>query len=319
MPRTVYMVGSGVVGLATGTVLSEKGFDVTFIDAKAAVVERLRGKGFKAFEVDKVEDPHADFYLVNVPTYPLDLCRDSAEAEELERSMTPLEWCEVGIDFMKTAAATLGKWIAKSSKYSVVVIRSAVLPGTTEEMVIPAIEAGSNKKAGRDFGVCVNPEYLREDRSVEDERAPWVNVIGALDKKSEDTLEELYRWVTCPRYRISIREAEMQKFVHNLVNAAKISFFNEMRLVSERIGVDHRKIIPIVVKSAEAMWNAEYGTRDKGPFGGTCLPKDTQAFLAWAKKGGMETPLMGAVVDVNHVFEKRLRVAAAGGSDGGHP
>lgn len=312
MSKRVFMVGSGVVGQATGTVLAEKGFDVTFVDAKAAVVERLRQKGFNAYEVDSLENPNADFYLVNVPTYPLDLCKDAAEAERLEQAMTPLEWCEVGIDFMKSAANTLGKWVATGDRYCVIAVRSAVLPGTTEEMVIPAVEAVSRKKAGADFGVCVNPEYLREENSVEDERNPWVNVIGALDQRSGDTLEELYRWVKCPRFRISIREAEFQKFVHNLFNAAKISFFNEMRLVSEKIGVDHKKVIPIVVKSCEGLWSPEYGTKDKGPFGGSCLPKDSQAFLAWAKKGGMETRMMEAVVEVNHVFEQRMLGTPAG-------
>ncbi len=101
----------------------------------------------------------------------------------------------------------------------------------------------------------------------------------------------------------------MQKFVHNLCNATKISFFNEMRLVAEQVGVDLEKIIPIVALSAEALWNPEYGTKDYGPFGGKCLPKDSVAFLAWAKQGGVATRIMEAVLEVNKLFEERLQPA----------
>lgn len=303
----ILIVGSGIVGEATGTVLSEHGFDITFADVNAGVVSRLRGKGYKASEVRTIDRPDADIFMISVPTYPLDLCKDEATAEKLEQKMSPLEWCDIGIDFTKSAADTVGRWLAEGNRYRMVVLRSAVLPGTTEELVIPALERHSGKKAGSDFGVCVNPEYLRERTSVEDIRKPWVTVIGELDKRSGDMLEGLYRWATCPLYRISVKEAEMQKFVHNLVNAAKISFFNEMRLVCERIGVNAEKIIPVVAKSAEALWNAEYGTKNYGPFGGKCLPKDTVAFLAWAKKGGMETRLMEAVLEINDIYEKRLQ------------
>ncbi|MBI2832137.1 MAG: hypothetical protein HYX79_07770 [Chloroflexi bacterium] len=312
MSAKILIVGSGIVGEATGTTLLQHGFDVTFSDASPDVVKRLGAKGYNAFEAGKLEKPEVDVYMVSVPTYPIDLCKDEAAAEKLEKSMSPLEWCEIGIDFTKSASITIGKWLAKADRYQVVVIRSAVLPGTTEDLVIPLLQEHSGKKAGRDFGVCVNPEYLREKESFEDLANPWVTVIGEMDKRSGDKLEDLYRWATCPMYRgLSLKEAEMQKFIHNLFNAAKISFFNEMRLVSERIGVNASKIIPIVVKSAEGIWNPEYGTKDYGPFGGKCLPKDTLAFLSWAKRGGMETRVLEAVVEVNRVYEKRLQSVSA--------
>ena len=183
--------------------------------------------------------------------------------------------------------------------------------GTTEEVVIPILEEYSGKNAGRDFGICANPEYLRERCAEEDFSNPWIVVIGELDKRSGDLLQEVYHWVDCPIYRIPIKEAEMQKFVHNLFNANKISFFNEMRLVCQQLGLDCEKIFPLVAQSAEAIWNPLYGTRDLGPFGGSCLPKDTIAFLSWAKKRGMEIPLVDAVLKVNEALEKRLEPALA--------
>jgi UDPglucose 6-dehydrogenase len=304
-------VGSGVVGSATGTVLSSHGFDVTFADTSPDVVRRLKGQGRQAVEISAVRSPDADVFMISVPTYPYDICKDEAAAEEVDRTMSPLQWCELGIDYMEKAADTVGKWLSASSKYQLVVVRSAVLPGTTEDLVIPTIEKQSGRKAGRDFGVCVNPEYLREKSSVQDIAEPWVTVIGALDKKSGDMLESLYEWTSVPLYTISVREAEMQKFVHNLFNATKISFFNEMRLFCEKIGVDANKIMPIVAKSAEGLWNPEYGTKDYGPFGGKCLPKDTLAFVEWAKRGGMHARMIEASIEVNKLYEKRLQSTPA--------
>ena len=303
----ITIVGSGVVGEATGTVLLQHEFDIVFTDVNAGVVSRLREKGYRALEIRELDNADTDVYMLSVPTYPLDLCQGQAEADRLEQSMSPLEWCDVGIEFTKSASATIGKWLAAADRYQVVVVRSAVLPGTTEDVVIPALEQYSGKRAGMDFGVCVNPEYLRERTAVQDIASPWVNVIGELDERSGDRLQQVYSWSTAPLYRISLKEAEMQKFIHNLCNATKISFFNEMRLICEQIGVDDDKVIPIVAKSAEALWNPEYGTKDYGPFGGKCLPKDTVAFVAWANRGGMEGRIVQAAIEVNNLYAKRLQ------------
>lgn len=303
----VMMVGSGVVGEATGTVLAQHGTQVVFTDVNPGVVERLRQQGYQACETQQVENPDADMYMIAVPSYPLDLCADEAVAARLEETISPLEWCERGIEFIKSAANTIGRWLGQSQRYSVVVVRSAVLPLTTKQLVMPALERQSGKHPGDGFGVCVNPEYLRERTAVEDIAHPWVTVIGEFDKRSGDMLESVYRWADCPQYRISLEEAELQKFIHNLCNAAKISFFNEMRLVGDRIGIDAEKVIPIVARSAEALWNPEYGTRAFGPFGGKCLPKDSVAFLAWARRQQIETKMMAAVLEVNQLFEKRLQ------------
>jgi UDP-glucose 6-dehydrogenase len=134
--------------------------------------------------------------------------------------------------------------------------------------------------------------------------------IGELDKKSGDLLEEVYHWVDCPMYRLPLKEAEMQKFVHNLCNATKISFFNEMRLVCRQIGLDCEKIFPLVAQSAESIWNPIYGTRDLGPFGGKCLPKDTAAFLSWAKEQGVQTPLVNAALKVNQTLERAILISS---------
>jgi len=290
--KSIFIVGSGLVGQATGKGLVAKGFRVTFIDVRPAIVNQLRQQGYEAFEASEVKKTDADIFMLSVPTY------------SLKPGIN-------GLDFVKEAATSIGGWLSKTDKYCLVVVRSTVLPGTIKEIVTPILEEHSGKSAGRDFGICANPEYLRERCAEEDFLNPWLVLIGELDKRSGDLLQEVYHWVDCPVYRLPIKEAEIQKFVHNLFNAAKISFFNEMRLVCRQMGLDCEKVFPLVAQSAEAIWNHSYGTRDLGPFAGSCLPKDTIAFLSWAKEQGMETPLVDAMLKVNEALVRRLEPASS--------
>jgi UDPglucose 6-dehydrogenase len=288
--KSIFIVGSGLVGQATGKGLLAKGFKVTFIDVRPAVVNQIRQQGYEAFEVSEVQKPDTDVFMLSPPTY------------SLKPGIN-------GLDFVKEAATSVGRWLSKIDKYCLVVVRSTVLPGTTEETIIPILEEYSGKGAGRDFGVCMNPEYLRERCAEEDFSNPWIVVIGELDRRSGDLLEEVYHWVDCPVYRVLMKEAEMEKFVHNLFNANKISFFNEMRLACQEMGLACEKIFPLVAQSAEASWNPLYGTRDLGPFSGSCLPKDAVAFQAYGKKRGIEIPLVDAMFKVNEAVKKRLESA----------
>jgi len=181
-----------------------------------------------------------------------------------------------------------------------------VPPGTTENVLIPILEKHSGKKAGKDFGVCMNPEYLREVSNEEDFKNPWIITIGELDRRSGEMLEEICNHSSCPIVHVSLKEAEIQKYAHNLFNACKISFFNEMRIVCEAVNVDADKVFELVAKSAEASWNQKYGIRDFGPYGGSCLPKDTTAFSAWAKEE-LENPmpLLKAIIKVNEIVKEK--------------
>jgi len=287
MANSIFIVGSGLVGQATGKGLATKGFKVTFIDVRPAIVNQLRQQGYEAFEASEVKKTDTDIFLLSVPTY------------SLKPGIN-------GLDFVKEAATSIGSWLSKTDKYCLVVVRSTVLPGTTEGTIIPILEEYSGKSAGRDFGICASPEYLRERCAEEDFLNPWLVLIGELDKRSGDLLQEVYHWVNCPIYRVSLKEAEMEKFVHNLFNANKISFFNEMRLACRQMGLDCERVFSLVAQSAEASWNHSYGTKGLGPFGGSCLPKDTAAFLSWAKEQGIETPLVDAMLRVNEALVRHL-------------
>lgn len=277
------IIGSGVVGQATGKGFASKDFNINFIDVNPSIIDKLRDQGFTANLASDYDIPNnTDISIFTVPTPTVD--------------------GEIQLNYLKLAAKSLAHRLAKMKNYHLAVVRSTVPPGTTEK-IIKILEKYSGKKAGRDFGVCMNPEYLREASAVEDFANPWIVVIGEFDKRSGDLLEKVYTKFKCPIHRVSLKEAEMQKYVHNLYNAFKITFFNEMRRIAKAIKVDPDNLFELTVKSCEGIWNHKYGTRDFGPFSGACLPKDTQAFLAWAQKKGLEADLLETTIEVNNTFK----------------
>ncbi len=284
----VAVIGSGVVGEATGRGLIRRGHKVKFIDIKRETVERLKQEGLSAFTWEdlgaKSVDDDAVVFTVSTPT----------------------EKGKINLEYLKAAAVAAGRRMVGVDNYQVIVVRSTVSPGTTEE-VAKVVEEQSGRKSGKDFGVSMNPEYLREVSAVDDFDNPWMITIGQLDQRSGDMVAKLYEGFKCPVERVSVKEAEMQKYVHNLYNAVKITYFNEMREVCERLGIDANNIFRITAVSAEGMWNVAYGTKDRGPYSGMCLPKDTQAFFYWAKKKGWKTALLRTTIDVNNGLIKRKR------------
>lgn len=280
-PR-ICIIGSGTVGQATGKGLLLKGFNVTFIDTDTQKVESLRSGGYKAFLPSQIVDGQFNFD-VSFLTVP-----------------TPNKEDRIDLSFLTSASRSLGIWLQTQSKYHLVVVKSTVPPGTTRSLVIKNIEKYSGKLSGRDFGACMNPEYLREKSALEDSLSPWLIVIGMLDEKSGEILAEVYRDFECPLSFNTLEEAEVQKYVHNLFNALKITFYNEMRQVCLKQGLDAEKVFPLVAVSCEGMWNPYYGIKDFGPFDGMCLPKDTQAFLSWAYDHKVKMPLLKTAIKINN-------------------
>lgn len=289
-PLHVLVVGAGVVGHAEGIALLERGHHVVLSDVDEAVLSERRAEGFPTVPMTGLGLVGVDVVLVSVST--------------------PTSAAGVDLRHLEAAVATIGDALGRASgsepgRYRVVVVRSTVPPGTTDEVVIPLLEAEAGLQAGLDFGVCMSPEYLRERNAVSDSVAPRLVVIGQLDDRSGDVTERLNAGFGCPVYRVPIREAEFQKYAHNLSNALKIAFFNELRRVAISIGVDAERVFALVAQSSEAMWNPEYGTLDLGPYGGACLPKDLEAFLAWADRQGLDLPILSAIRQSNFPAQAR--------------
>jgi UDPglucose 6-dehydrogenase len=280
----IAIVGSGIVGQASGKGLLEWGHEVVFSDISAVVLKALAAEGY---EVKKPSE------LVGSGTTISMMCVS-----------TPTSNGQPDLHFLESAAADLGQRLSKEDGYHLAVVRSTVPPGTTQEMVLQKIEEFSGKEAGKDFGLCMNPEFLREVSAEEDFLHPWIIVIGAIDNRSAETLREVYKTGSVPMVTTDLCTAETIKYAHNLFNATKISFTNEMWLVCERMGIDGNEVMEAVSQSAEGMWNPKYGIKGGYPFEGSCLPKDIRAFLSFAKEHGWELPLLSAVIEVNERMKK---------------
>lgn len=278
--ETVAVIGAGVIGKASGLSYRNKSRKVYFIDADSKRVRELRAEGLEIYTPREAENiAIADVNFICVPTPTIDGKFDNS--------------------YIKKASEDFGKRLANSDKYCVVVVRSTVLPGTTRDLVIKTIEKVSSKKAGQDFGVCMNPEYLREVSAATDAKNPWFILIGEYDKRSGDYVSEVYKDFGQTIERVSLEEAEIQKYIHNLFNATKIAYFNEFRVVCQSLGANTQKIFEFVAKSCEGMWNPKYGIKDLGPYDGHCLPKDTQALLSWACKKKLKLKILDATIKSN--------------------
>ena len=279
--KRIAVVGSGVVGTATGSGLQAKGSRVVFCDVVPERLAILRAHGFHAVPAAELGPDH-DAYFISVPS--------------------PTVEGRVDLTYVETAARTVGRAIAGHEHRPLVVVRSTVPPGTTETLVRVAVEEESDRIAGDGFSLCMNPEFLRELSAEEDFLHPRVIVIGSLDDRSDRMIRRLYGpWSTVPILSMSLRSAEMAKYAANLFNAAKISFFNELEQVCATIGADARHVFSAAARGAEGLWNPEYGTRGLFPFGGACLPKDSTGFLGFATEHGFAEAMLilQAVIKTN--------------------
>jgi UDPglucose 6-dehydrogenase len=276
----IFIIGSGVVGSATGDGFRGAGHEVTFIDISPARVRELAGRGWDArTELDLSGEPESLIFL----TLP-----------------TPNDGHRYDLSAFSAGTASVGKALAGSTARHTVVVRSTVPPGTTEGLVRSTLEEHSGMVAGEGFGLASNPEFLRAVSAAEDFANPWMTVIASRDPKVVEQLRELLSPFGGEMRTFSNpAEAEFVKAAHNIFNATKISFWNEMWLVAQKLGLDLDPIAATVARSAEGSINPEYGIRGGAPYGGVCLPKDTQGFLGFAAGIELDMPLLSAVVETN--------------------
>jgi nucleotide sugar dehydrogenase len=279
---SIRIVGSGVVGHATGLGLQQLGREVTFVDIDETRIAELRDEGLEAIHADEMGLDGIEAVFVAVPT--------------------PSNEEGIVLRYLESACETIGSRIAETTARPLVVFRSTMTPGTTRQRLIPILEEASGKLAGVDFLVAYNPEYLRAHNAVEDFLGFRVLTIGAERRGDEacEALRAVFAGFDAEINEYSFEEAEFQKYVHNLFNALKISFFNEMRLAAKQLGeLDTESIFALTSRTAEGLWSPAYGTRDRGGYGGACLPKDTAAWLAYASERGLPAQMMQAAQAVN--------------------
>ncbi|RPI34541.1 MAG: UDP-glucose/GDP-mannose dehydrogenase family protein [Chloroflexota bacterium] len=206
--------------------------------------------------------------------------------------------------YVEKVCAEIGSALAKKRSYHVVVFRSTILPSTVRELLIPILEQHSQCQAGVDFGVCMNPEFLREGSSIRDFYNPSFVIIGELDRRSGDVLEKLYQSVDAPVFRTNIQTAEMVKYVSNAFHALKIAFANEIGALCKTHGIDGQEVMEIFIKDKLLNISPAY-LRPGFAFGGSCLPKDLRALAYRAKQSDLELPLVNAVLRSNEIQIQR--------------
>jgi len=194
----------------------------------------------------------------------------------------------------------LGQALKDKTARHTVVIRSTILPGTMRRLVIPVLEENSGKKAGKDFGVCNNPEFLREGSAVMDFALPSKTVIGELDRVSGDALAALYAKLDAPLIRTDVETAEMIKYIDNSWHALKIGFANEIGNLCKSFSIDAHRAMEIFCQDKKLNISSAY-LKPGFAFGGSCLPKDLRALAYSAKLHDLELPILNAILPSNEL------------------
>ena len=305
----VSIIGAGYVGLVSGVCLAEKGHDVVCVDVDPARVD-LINRGIPPFYEAGLEE----LLVRNIDLFEAttDLRRAVLGTDiSLIAVGTPFDGNAIDLRFIEAAARQIGEILADKPGYHSVIVKSTVVPGTTEEVVLPILEQASGKTAGVDFGVGTNPEFLREGEAVNDFLHPDRIVLGGIDARTLDMLELLYGpFVHAEKIRTNPRTAETIKYTANGLLATMISFSNEIANLCSAIGnVDVVDVMRGVHLDKRLSPFTSEGDRIKVPFttyleagcgfGGSCFPKDVQALIAHGKKAGSRMELLDAVMKVN--------------------
>jgi GDP-mannose 6-dehydrogenase len=205
---------------------------------------------------------------------------------------------DLELNYIEGVCREIGMAMRDKQERHTVVVRSTVLPGTAKNVVLPILEDCSGKKAGVDFGLAVNPEFLRESTAIKDYDFPPMTVIGELDKTSGDLLESIYSELDAPIIRKDIEVAEMIKYTCNVWHAAKVTFANEIGNIAKAVGVDGREVMDVVCQDHKLNLSRYY-MKPGFAFGGSCLPKDVRALNYRASSLDVEAPLISSLMRSN--------------------
>jgi GDP-mannose 6-dehydrogenase len=211
---------------------------------------------------------------------------------------------DLDLTFVERVCQEIGQALANKEGYHAVVVRSTMLPGSTEERVIPILEKASGRQAGRDFGVSFNPEFLREGTAVYDFHHPPFSLIGQYDDRGAKVVADLYAKIDAPMLIVPLRVAEMVKYVNNAFHALKVVFANELGNICKRQGIDSHQVMDIFCMDEKLNLSSSY-LKPGFAFGGSCLPKDLRALLYHAHRLDLSLPVLEAILPSNELQVRR--------------
>ena len=195
--------------------------------------------------------------------------------------------------------------LSRSDGYHVIAIRSTMFPGVLEQQVVPVLERALGRPVGETVGLCVNPEFLRESTALADFQAPPFTVIGAIDRRSGDSIAELYTDLPAPIYQVTPAAASMVKYASNAYHALKVSFANEIGVLCNALSIDSHEVIDVFAQDHQLNISRAY-LKPGFAFGGSCLPKDLRALLHAAKTHDVDLPLLRSVLPSNDLHIQRV-------------
>ena len=295
----VSVFGLGYVGTVSAASLAADGHTVIGVDVNPDKVAAVNAGS------SPIVEPGLDELLASgVANGHLRATTDAAEAVQASETSllcvgTPSRRNgSLDLTYLERVAEEVGRTLRHISHYHVVVVRSTVLPGTTHEMIIPALERESGKKYGDGFGVSVNPEFLREGTALKDFRKPPLTLVGHNHAADASGTIALYQSIDAPLVSTNIRVAEMLKYTSNAWHAVKVVFANEIGTLCKRMGVDSHEVMDIFCRD-EKLNLSPYYLKPGFAFGGSCLPKDVRALQYRAREVDLEMPMINAVLGSN--------------------
>jgi GDP-mannose 6-dehydrogenase len=297
----VSVFGLGYVGSVSAASFAADGHDVVGVDVNPAKVESLDGGR------SPIVEPGLD-----------DLIRSGVEAGRLRATIDAVEAVQatdlsllcvgtpsrrngsLDLSYLERVCEQIGDALREKPSYHVVVVRSTVLPGTTHDVVIPALERRSSKTFGEGFGVSVNPEFLREGTALADFRKPPLTLVGHNHAADATGTTALYRNIDAPLVTTGIRVAEMMKYTSNTWHALKVCFANEVGNLCKRLGVDSHEVMNIFCQDDKLNLSSYY-LKPGFAFGGSCLPKDVRALQYRAKEADVQMPVVESILGSNRL------------------
>ena len=297
----ISIFGLGYVGTVSAGCLANEGHEVIGVDPVGTKVELINRGQSPIIEAEIGE-------IIAAASYAglLRATDDSIRAIcETELSFvcvgTPSQANgNLDLRYIRRICEEIGEALREKVARHTIVIRSTILPGTMRKVVIPTLEEFSGKKAGVDFGVCNNPEFLREGSAVKDFRCPPKTVIGELDRRSGDMLAALYEHLDAPLIRTEIETAEMVKYVDNSWHALKVGYANEIGNLCKSFGIDGHAVMDIFCQDRKLNISPAY-LKPGFAFGGSCLPKDLRALSYQAKMHDLQLPILTSILPSNEL------------------
>ena len=306
----ISVVGAGYVGLVSGVCFAEIGHECVCVDVDASKVERIN-KGMAPIHeagLDELLSRHAGKRFRATT----DLKKAVLESEVTFIAVgTPFDGVKIDLAYIREATLQIGAALREKAEYHTVIVKSTVVPSTTDSVVRPLLEQASGKQAGRDFGLGMNPEFLTEGVAIDDFMKPDRIVLGGIDARSIDVQRRVYApFERVPVLSVNNATAEMIKYASNSVLATFISFSNEIANVCESLGnVDAAEVMKGVHLARYFNVPSPDGVQSNAPitsflwpgcgYGGSCLPKDTKALSAHASSLGAAMPLLDSVIAIN--------------------